>query len=228
VEAEGSKARSPAKKRGSSTLREAQKAFTRQRLVEAARATFERKGYVDTTIDDIVDAAGASRATFYLYFPSKAEVMLSVIAAWRDPGTHLTETWPPGHEPYVAELETSVNAYLDRYIESKDLLRAWTQAQVIEPELHHVALEELDQNLERWIRLGIVRRSSHHDKRDDETLRLQGMMFFAQVQKFFEFWIVHGWQADRDQVVRMTAERWYEVLFGEPPTPAAKVRRATT
>ena len=43
------------------SLREKQKALTREMLVDAAYAAFEEKGYVDATVDDIVRRASASR-----------------------------------------------------------------------------------------------------------------------------------------------------------------------
>src|SRR6476660_6410332 len=58
------------------SLRDEQKRMTRRRLIEGALAAFERKGYAATTIDDIVAEANASRATFYLHFKSKADVVL--------------------------------------------------------------------------------------------------------------------------------------------------------
>ena len=53
------------------SLREQHRVFTRERLIQGALEVFAHKGYVAATIDDIVAAAGASRATFYLHFHSK-------------------------------------------------------------------------------------------------------------------------------------------------------------
>lgn len=48
----------------------------RRQLVDAARTVFERRGYGLTTIADITEEAGTSRATFYVYFASKKDVFL--------------------------------------------------------------------------------------------------------------------------------------------------------
>src|SRR5437899_2225548 len=61
------------------SLREKQKALTREMLVDAAYAAFEEKSYVDTTVDDIVRGASASRPTFYAHFDSKADVLAAVV-----------------------------------------------------------------------------------------------------------------------------------------------------
>src|ERR1700756_4261765 len=53
------------------SLREAQKEFTRQRLLDAAEELFESVGYRSATIEEIANRAGANRATFYLHFQGK-------------------------------------------------------------------------------------------------------------------------------------------------------------
>lgn len=47
----------------------------RRELVAAAAALFTRKGYEDTTVDDIAAAAGVGRRTFFRYFPSKEDAI---------------------------------------------------------------------------------------------------------------------------------------------------------
>ena len=60
------------------SLREEQKLFTRRRLLDAARRVFAARGYGASGIDDLVAAAGVGRATFYLHFANKSEVMAEV------------------------------------------------------------------------------------------------------------------------------------------------------
>ena len=47
-------------------------------FVDKAREVFLQKGYFGTTIDDIVEAAGISRSSFYTYFPTKRDVLLTI------------------------------------------------------------------------------------------------------------------------------------------------------
>ncbi|MBR2783112.1 MAG: TetR/AcrR family transcriptional regulator [Firmicutes bacterium] len=48
---------------------------TRSRIARAAWELFRRKGYQETTISDIIAAAGTSRGTFYHYFTGKDELL---------------------------------------------------------------------------------------------------------------------------------------------------------
>lgn len=43
----------------------------RDQLLDAAERLFAEKGYAETTVADIAEAAGVAKGTFYLYFPSK-------------------------------------------------------------------------------------------------------------------------------------------------------------
>lgn len=49
--------------------------LTRSRIAKASWELFRRKGYQETTISDIIDAAGTSRGTFYHYFTGKDELL---------------------------------------------------------------------------------------------------------------------------------------------------------
>jgi AcrR family transcriptional regulator len=57
------------------TLREEQKLATSRRIVRAAQRVFVHSGYSKASIDEIAAEAGVSRATLYLHFDSKADLM---------------------------------------------------------------------------------------------------------------------------------------------------------
>ena len=49
---------------------------TRDRLVEAAFALFDEKGFETTTVDDVVERAGVGRTTFFRHFRAKEDAVL--------------------------------------------------------------------------------------------------------------------------------------------------------
>jgi AcrR family transcriptional regulator len=51
----------------------------RQQILAAARDVFAKRGYHQSTIDDIVAEAGVARGTFYLYFEDKRAVFADLI-----------------------------------------------------------------------------------------------------------------------------------------------------
>jgi AcrR family transcriptional regulator len=64
-------------------LRSRKKAKTRVAIEDAALELFDEQGYDSTTVEQIAERAEVSTTTFFRYFPSKAEVLLS------DHGQHL-------------------------------------------------------------------------------------------------------------------------------------------
>jgi AcrR family transcriptional regulator len=56
-----------------------QKEKTREHLFAVAMRLFQRRGYDDVNVDDIVRAAKVARGTFYFHFPKKDDVLLEAI-----------------------------------------------------------------------------------------------------------------------------------------------------
>lgn len=52
---------------------------TRNLLIDVARQLFAKRGFEDTTMNDIASESGKGRRTLYTYFSSKEEIYLAVI-----------------------------------------------------------------------------------------------------------------------------------------------------
>jgi AcrR family transcriptional regulator len=57
--------------------RERQSLERRERLFRSALDLFARKGFAETTVEDITNAADLGKGTFFNYFPSKEHVLLA-------------------------------------------------------------------------------------------------------------------------------------------------------
>lgn len=118
----------------------------RQQLLEAAIAVFARKGYVETSIDDIIQEADVARGTFYLYFESKKEIFLAVIDHYFSLVSELVhrlmaEKW----QDHVSEanLKRHVLVWLRFFAQHRDLTKIiYREATSIDPQFE-----------DRWSRL---------------------------------------------------------------------------
>ena len=61
----------------SSDRRQRRSAELRERLFRAALALFGKKGFAETTVEDITEAADVGKGTFFNYFPSKDHILLA-------------------------------------------------------------------------------------------------------------------------------------------------------
>ena len=82
--------------------RERKKRQTRDALIEAALELFEAKGYEQTAIHEITDAVDVSERTFFRYFASKEDLVLSFVRDLQDVMTEELTARPPAEEPLVA------------------------------------------------------------------------------------------------------------------------------
>lgn len=59
-------------------IRTKQPEVRRDQLLDAAERLFAEKGFAETTVADISEAAGVAKGTFYLYFPSKEHCVMAL------------------------------------------------------------------------------------------------------------------------------------------------------
>jgi len=115
------------------SLREYKKAMTRAALQEQALRLFLAKGYDATTVEEIAAAAGVSHMTFFRYYPTKEDVVLSddydalIVQGIRE---------RPVGEPAVLKIRQSIRQGLDQvYLANRDSLLARTRLIIGTPAL---------------------------------------------------------------------------------------------
>ena len=96
-------------------IRAARKRLTHELLLATARDLFESQGYAATTIDDIASGAGMTRATLYLHFSSKAELLEQLVSG-------VEELFNAAEHPPLEEVARSgdpavIRSWLDRKLE---------------------------------------------------------------------------------------------------------------
>lgn len=75
-------ANSPAAETAALSLQARKQEFVRDAIWTAAVDLFAEKGFEETTIDEIVAAAGSSRRTFFRYFESKRDLMAQPVVSY--------------------------------------------------------------------------------------------------------------------------------------------------
>lgn len=125
-------------------LRERKRRETRQRITDVGIRLFIEKGYEAATLDEIAAAAGISRRTFFHYFKSKDEILLSlqsgvsdmlVAALWEAPGdSRPLEAIRAAAVKVCALISVDDMIIIDRLMRSSEAVQARKQASYVQQE----------------------------------------------------------------------------------------------
>lgn len=94
----------------------------RDRILRSARALFANKGFAATTVSQIVRDAGVAQGTFYLYFPSKGEILNAFAEQMRHEMTAAVEPVMRQERPLRELIEPFVQAAFDVASRYRDVL----------------------------------------------------------------------------------------------------------
>lgn len=195
------------------TQRDEQKRLTRLRLLDCARELFAANGYAAVKVDDITSAAGCSRATFYLHFTGKTDVLRRIGSESMEPRAasvyaDLDEVLECGSR---AEFVRWVERAVDWFERNRAILPAWDEALVLEPDFREPARDAISalpdampSYLARW---GTAR---------EQEARLRIELLVTQLERFFTRWAVQGTiEIPREQAAEVLTDIWFSAL--SPP-----------
>ncbi|MGA2554288.1 MAG: TetR/AcrR family transcriptional regulator [Smithella sp.] len=88
----------------------------KERIIEESLKLFSVKGYMSTSITDIIEAAGTSKGGFYNHFKSKEDLFYAILSAarkiWRERNLHgIDDKLRP-----LLKIQKLLENYRDRYL----------------------------------------------------------------------------------------------------------------
>jgi AcrR family transcriptional regulator len=95
--------------------RQRRSAETRERLFRAALRLFADKGFAETTVADITDAADVGKGTFFNYFPSKEHILVAF------------------SDMQLSKLQATVDEMRDKHVPMREFFRDMTLRMTQEP-----------------------------------------------------------------------------------------------
>ncbi|GAA3884302.1 hypothetical protein GCM10022381_28110 [Leifsonia kafniensis] len=190
------------------SLRETQKQLTRERLITAGLAQFREIGYNQTTADAIAKAAGASRATLYVYFKSKAEIVIEIMRRI---------------EPEVLRAYSDLDSIRDPDLKSIEAWLATTMEQWRDHRLEYAAMEQAlasdDAVTDVWY--GLLQTTWQHmpnlfnsltDPADREAAKLHLLTLQMALDRTLYFAIVRERPIDLECLRTVAATQWLDFL----------------
>ncbi len=110
--------------------REQRKDQTRERLIVAARTMFIKKGYADTSVEDVAVAAGYTRGAFYSNFGTKAELLIEVLRREHDSTCALFQSIMNESNAHT-ETEARAPACWSALVRDDDCFPVWVEAALL-------------------------------------------------------------------------------------------------
>jgi AcrR family transcriptional regulator len=191
-----------------STLRAAQKRMTYELFLEKGLELFGEKGYAATTVDDIANAAGSTRTTFYLHFTSKAELMNALL---EKVDTILTSADDPPLTDVVASGSRDViQTWLDRKFSQWDDIKPYLTASY--EAVHEAAVAE---QTEKWYEDAVGQMTAGLDKADrfDQSVRrIRCVLAFGQLEYLSRRYFSVGWRIPREICLDELTDSWCHLL----------------
>jgi AcrR family transcriptional regulator len=172
-------------------LRERKRTRTRLMIQTEALRLFAEKGYAQTTIEEIADAAAISPRTFFRYFPSKEDV---VVWDEYDPLALDLLAARSAEEPLVETFHAVIRETLGGlYRHDPERLRARVQLAFTVPEVRARLFDAQTQGIEELAEWLAENRGASVD---DLSLRVAGSALLAAVSVALDAWQRDGGRTD--------------------------------
>jgi AcrR family transcriptional regulator len=117
---------------------------SRAALVRAARAAFERDGFLEARIVDICAAAGVATGSFYTYFKDKEDAFAAVMAEVHEETLHPRLAASTDSDDPRAAIDAANRAYLRAYRRNARLMTLIEQVALIDDRFLHLRLKRAD------------------------------------------------------------------------------------
>ena len=173
----------PAGDRPAVGLRERKKARTKASIQRHALRLFREQGYDATTVEQIAEAAEVSPSTFFRYFPTKEDVVISddydplMVAAFN--------AQPPELSPIQAMRGAMRSAFGNIPAEELDEVRERSELMLQVPELRAATLANLTQTMR--LLTGLVAERVGREPDDFAVRNLSGALLGVWIAVLFEW-----------------------------------------
>lgn len=160
-------------------LQEEQRAQTRRLIMQAALKVFAERGYVGSSVEHVLVAAGVSRAAFYSHFEGKLGVVCAIAEdfepAWRPVFQRLADL----RNPTLPDLIEWAASHLDQHRANFETCTLLTQVTALEESLYWQVSRQRD----RLIDLLAESHAAFAAARHDSTVLLEAHILLSGIDQ---------------------------------------------
>jgi len=184
----------------------------------AASRVIDRKGYANAGIMEIAGEAGASRATFYLHFSSKVDLVRALMDPLLEDAMGYYGRLPAMMDPTWEQIRDWFDEVIHHWEDHHVPIGAVQQGAANEPELAQALMRVVSgvaEFLAPWLAgcAGI----------DEDLAKLRATLWILETERTAYFWKIRQISFDRDLVLDVLADSLWVSL--QPPSRSRMVRR---
>ena len=209
----------PASRKAAQGRRQRRSAETRERLSRAALNLFAEKGFGETTVEDITNAADVGKGTFFNYFPSKDHLLVAFTDMQLAKLQGAVESMRQSHEPMPAFLHALSLRMTEEPARAPDVVRAILQANLSRSSVRSLMREKharAEALLTQLVEMGQQRGEFRRDLSALELAQVFRQTTFGTLL----LWSVCGDASLPERIHTALNVLWLGLAPRQPPTPA--------
>jgi len=196
----------------------------RDRLFHSALTLFTKKGYAETTVEDITEAADLGKGTFFNYFPSKEHVLLGFAEMQLAKLKTIVGEIRASGLPMQDGLRGMVHRMTEAPIQNPEVVRALLQAHLSSPVVREEVFRihrEHQKIIGGLLRLGQEQGEIRRDLPAEEIAQILRQMIFGTLL----FWSLVGDASLAERIEQSLNLLWGGIAAG-PQHPGTRSKWA--
>jgi AcrR family transcriptional regulator len=179
----------------------------RERLFLAAVRLFAEKGFAETTVEDITNAADVGKGTFFNYFPSKEHILIAFSDMQLGKLERFVEVVRNGKEPMRSFFQSMLQQMTSDPSKKPEMVRALLQANLSSSSVRDVMREKNARGEDLLSQLIQIGQDRGEFRRDVPALEM-ARVFRQQTLGTLLLWSVYG-----DDSLAERLERAIDILW---------------
>ena len=197
--------------------RKRRSAETRERLFRAALRLFAEKGFAETTVADITNAADVGKGTFFNYFPSKEHILVAFSDMQLSKLQATVDELRDTRKPMRAFFRDMTLRMTQEPAKSPDVMRAMLQANLTSSSVRSVMRERSARSEALLTQLVQIGQERGEFRRDVPALEL-AQVFRQTIFGTLLMWSLYGDASLSDRIERAMGILWMGLAPREPVT----------
>jgi AcrR family transcriptional regulator len=190
---------------------------TRERLFRAALRLFGQKGFAETTVEDITNAADVGKGTFFNYFPSKEHILIAFSDMQLSKLQESVDQMREGREPMREFFRSMTLRMTEEPAKAPDVVRALLLANLSSSSVRDVMRERNTRSEGLLTQLIQIGQERGEFRRDVPALEL-AQVFRQTTFGTLLMWSVYGDASLAERIERAMEILWMGIAPREPVT----------